>query len=80
MITIICVIANVVFIALAYFLRSSGTTMVIAALATVALLFVTVVYYSRPRSKYINAPDEHEGQIIKSHKLLTLVGEPVEQD
>ncbi len=79
-ITIICVSANIVFISLAYLLRSSGTTMVIAALATVALLFVTVVYYSRPRAKYITESEEHEEQIIKSHKLLTLVGEPVDQD
>jgi UDP-N-acetylmuramyl pentapeptide phosphotransferase/UDP-N-acetylglucosamine-1-phosphate transferase len=81
MITVICVTANIVFIGLAYVLRSQGTTMVIGALATAALLFVTVIYYSRPKQKFINAEaTEHKGEIIKSHKILTLVSEPVEQD
>ena len=81
MITVVCVTANIVFIGLAYVLRSQGTTMVIAALATAALLFVTVIYYSRPKTKFVNTEArEHEGEIIKSHKILTLANEPVEQD
>ena len=80
MITLICVSANIVFIGLAYVLRAQGTTMVMGALATAALLFVTVIYYSRPRSKFItSSPDEHE-EIIKSHKILTLVRETADQD
>ena len=81
MITVICVSANIVFIGLAYVLRAEGTSMVIGALATAALLFVTVIYYSRPKSKFVTA--EARGQkeeIIKSHKILTLVKEPIEQD
>ena len=81
MITVVCVTANLVFIGLAYLLRSQGSTIVIAALATAALLFITVIYYSRPKTKFINAEvREQEGEIIKSHKILTLAGEPVEQD
>lgn len=82
MITVICVSANIVFMVLAFVLRSQGTTIVIGALATAALLFVTIIYYSRPRSKYITkAPAiEHKDEIIKSHKILTLVSEPVEQN
>ena len=80
MITVICVSANIVFIGLAYVLRSQGTTMVIGALATAALLFVTIIYYSRPKPKFATEAREHEGEILKSHKILTLVGEPVEQD
>ncbi|HUS01494.1 MAG TPA: MraY family glycosyltransferase [Chitinophagaceae bacterium] len=80
MITLICVSANVVFIGLAYVLRSQGTTIVIGALATAALLFVTVVYYSRPKQRFAAEAREHEGDIIKSHKILTLISEPVEQD
>jgi len=81
MITLICVSANIVFVGLAYVLRAQGTTMVIGALATAALLFVTVIYYSRPKPKYINVENsQHNGEIIKSHKILTLVSEPVEQD
>ena len=80
MITLICVSANVVFIGLAYVLRSQGTTIVIGALATAALLFVTVVYYSRPKPRFAAEVRENEGDIIKSHKILTLASEPVEQD
>ena len=81
MITVICVSANIVFIGLAYVLRSQGTTLVMGALATASLLFVTIVYYSRPRSRYITPePAEPRGEIIKSHKILTLVSEPVDQD
>ena len=81
MITVVCVTANLVFIGLAYLLRSQGTTMVIAALATAALLFVTVIYYSRPKTKFANTEArEREGEIIKSHKILTLANETVEQD
>jgi UDP-N-acetylmuramyl pentapeptide phosphotransferase/UDP-N-acetylglucosamine-1-phosphate transferase len=80
MITLICVSANIVFIGLAYVLRSQGTTIVIGALATAALLFVTVVYYSRPKPRYAAEAREHEKEILKSHKILTLVSEPVEQD
>ena len=81
MITVICVTANIVFIGLAYALRSQGTTMVIGALATAALLFVTVIYYSRPKQKFVNAEaTEHKGEIIKSHKILHLVSEPADQN
>ena len=81
MITVICLTANIVFIALAYLLRSSGTTMVIAALATAALLFVTVVYYSRPKARFVdNHAHEQEKEMIKSHKILTFAGETVEQE
>lgn len=81
MITVVCVSANIVFIGLAYVLRSQGTTMVIGALATASLLFVTVIYYSRPRSKFITAEiREDEKEIIKSHKILTLVRETADQD
>ena len=79
-ITLICVGANLILIALAYFLRSYGTTMVIGALATASLLFVTITYYSRPRSRYSIQEIEHEEKIIKSHKVLTLVGESINQD
>ncbi len=80
MITVICVSANIVFIGLAYVLRSQGTTMVIAALATAALLFITIIYYSRPKSKYITSEAREHEDIIKSHKILSLVRDTVDQD
>lgn len=81
MITFVCVAANLLFIALAYFLRASGTTWVVGALATAAVLFVSIVYYSRPKQKLLSSDAlSTEQKIIKSHKILTLAGEPVEQD
>lgn len=79
MITIICVSANIIFIGLAYILRSQGTTIVIAALGVTALLLVSTIYYSRPKSKFATAEvREHESGILKSHKILTIANEPVE--
>lgn len=80
MITIICLSANLSFLVLAYFLRSMGTTMVIAALATTSIIFIGVIYYSRPRAKMLAAAHSGEENIIKSHKILSLAGEAVEQE
>ncbi|MEP6616890.1 MAG: MraY family glycosyltransferase [Ginsengibacter sp.] len=81
MITFVCVAANLLFIALAYILRGFGTTWVVAALATAAVVFVSVIYYSRPKQKLISSSHINgEESIIKSHKILTLTSETVEQD
>ena len=80
-ISIICVSANVLFISIAYFLQSMGTTMVIASLATGAVLFVAIIYYSRPKPKLIAADKIHSHEeIIKPRKIFSLAGEPVEQE
>ncbi|MEO9144493.1 MAG: MraY family glycosyltransferase [Ginsengibacter sp.] len=82
-ITYTCVSANIVFIALAYLLRSSGTTMVILILVSVATFAVSIVYHNRPRTRIIISKTNtkiHEDNLIKSHKILTLAGEPVEQE
>jgi UDP-GlcNAc:undecaprenyl-phosphate/decaprenyl-phosphate GlcNAc-1-phosphate transferase len=90
MITLVCVATNILFIALAYILRTSGTTWVVGALASMAVLFVAVIYFSRPKQKLISSDtlNSHEisvtlnsdEKIIKSHLILTHAGEPVEQD
>ncbi len=81
MISFTCVGANILFIALAYFLSFSGTTMVILALSGVSLLGVSIVYYNRPKENFSASNGHGEKQaIIKSHKILTLAGETVEQD
>ena len=79
MVCIICVSANLVFIGVAYGLRSMGTTMVIAALASMAIVFVGAVYYSRSRVR-INDLQGEESAIIKSHKILSLAGETIDQE
>jgi UDP-GlcNAc:undecaprenyl-phosphate/decaprenyl-phosphate GlcNAc-1-phosphate transferase len=81
MISLTCIGTNIIFIALAYFLRFTGTTMVILALSSVSLLLVSVIYYSRPKSKTISLPGRNQTEtIIKSRKILTLASETVEQD
>ena len=81
MISFTCIGINIAFITLAYFLRFSGTTTVILALTGVSLLFVSVVYYRRPKPKTISFPSlSPQETIIKSHKILTLAGETLEQN
>jgi len=83
MITITCILGNIAFITLAYLLRFSGTTMVILALSGVSLAIVSIVYYSRPKTKAkpLALPGHNQKEsILKSHKILTLAGETVEQN
>lgn len=81
LITIICVGVNILFISIAYFLQAMGTTMVIASLATGAVLFIAAIYYSRPKSKMISVNNLHpQKEILKSRKIFTLAAEPVEQE
>ncbi len=81
MIAVACVVTNILFISLAYLLRSYGTTMIILALTTTSVLLVSIIYYSRPKFKAIPFGNRNQKEtILKSHKILTLAGEPVEQD
>jgi UDP-N-acetylmuramyl pentapeptide phosphotransferase/UDP-N-acetylglucosamine-1-phosphate transferase len=80
MVTTVCVGVNILFIALAYALQSLGTTLVFLSLTVVAVAFVGIVYYRRPRPKLESVETISEDQIIKSHKILTLATERIEQD
>jgi UDP-N-acetylmuramyl pentapeptide phosphotransferase/UDP-N-acetylglucosamine-1-phosphate transferase len=81
MITITCLSANLIFIALAYFLRFTGTTMVILALSSVSIILVGMVYYSRPKTKLIPQNTLAKNHtIIKTYKILKLEKEAVEQN
>ncbi len=81
MISLTCISTNIIFITLAYFLRFTGTTMVILALSSVSLLLVSVIYYRRPKSKTVSLQGHTQKEtVIKSHKILTLAGETIEQD
>ena len=81
MISFTCVGANVLFIALAYLLRFSGTTMVILALSGAAIFMVAIIYYSRSKAKMVSIERQTKKEsIVKSHKILTLAGKPVEQN
>ena len=80
MIVVTCLAANLIFIALAYYLRFTGTTVVILALTGLALLIVSCVYYSRPRFKLAGFDEPQKERIIRSHKVISISSEPVEQD
>jgi UDP-GlcNAc:undecaprenyl-phosphate/decaprenyl-phosphate GlcNAc-1-phosphate transferase len=80
MVTITCVTVNIAFIALAFFLRSLGTTTVIGILLVSAFIFIGAIYYSRPRSKNLVNENIPNAEVIKSHKILKLASEPVEAD
>ncbi|MBK7376170.1 MAG: undecaprenyl/decaprenyl-phosphate alpha-N-acetylglucosaminyl 1-phosphate transferase [Chitinophagaceae bacterium] len=80
MVTITCVAVNIIFIAMAYFLRNLGTTTVIGILLVSAFIFIGVIYYSRPRSKSIVDQNISNADVIKSHKILKLASETVEAE
>jgi UDP-GlcNAc:undecaprenyl-phosphate/decaprenyl-phosphate GlcNAc-1-phosphate transferase len=80
-VTFTCVIMNVGFIALAFFLRHMGTTTVLGILLLSAFIFIGTIYYSRPRQKAkLNETIPNAG-MLKSHKVLKLASaEAVEAD
>jgi UDP-GlcNAc:undecaprenyl-phosphate GlcNAc-1-phosphate transferase len=85
MIVVTAITANIVFISLAYFLRSAGTTMDILALSGLSLAIVSIVYYNRPKtkakSKLVGLPGSDQKEpALRARKILTLAGEVVEQN
>ena len=81
MIAFTCVITNILFIALAYSLRSAGTSIVMLTLAGVAIFIVGIIYYNKPTRKLLVTDGHiHEEAIIKTHKIITLAEEPIEQN
>lgn len=84
MVTFTCVAANIVFIALAYFLRHLGTTTLLGILLVSAFIFIGAIYYSRPKNRAIAKNKSNTSipgtSIIKSHKILSLAPESVEAE
>lgn len=80
MVTITCVSVNIAFIAMAFFLRSLGTTTVIGILLVSAFIFIGIIYYSRPKVKQRFEENISTAEVIKSHKILKLASEPVEAE
>lgn len=80
MVTITCVLVNISFIALAFFMRSLGTTTVLGVLLLSAFVFIGIIYYSRPKNRNVLTRKVEKTEIIKSHKIFKLAGEAVEAD
>ena len=81
MIAFTCVAANILFIAMAYSLRFAGSSIVMLTLGAVAIFIVGIVYHNKPKRKLLVTNGHlHEETIIKSHKILTLSEETIEQN
>ncbi len=80
MITVTCVLVNITFISMAFFLRNLGTTTVLGVLLVSAFIFIGIIYFSRPKHKIAVSKKMEKATIIKSHKILSLAGETVEAD
>ncbi len=79
-VTITCVLVNITFIVMAFFLRSLGTTTVLGILLLSAFIFIGAIYYSRPKNKTVVNESIANAGILKSHKILNLAPEAVETD
>ena len=85
MVTFTCVATNIVFIAMAYFLRALGTTTLLGILLVSAFIFIGIIYYSRPKNKAVTKSNRNNNSIpntsiMKSHKILSLAPESVEAE
>ena len=85
MVTFTCVATNIVFIAMAYFLRALGTTTLLGILLVSAFIFIGIIYYSRPKNKAVTKSNRNNNSIpntsiMKSRKILSLAPESVEAE
>lgn len=80
MVTITCVLVNITFISMAFFMRSLGTTTVLGILLLSAFVFIGIIFYSRPKNKNTITRKVEKANILKPHKVLKLAGEAVEAD
>jgi UDP-GlcNAc:undecaprenyl-phosphate/decaprenyl-phosphate GlcNAc-1-phosphate transferase len=80
-VTLTCVFTNMVFIAVAYFLRSMGTTTVIGILLLCAFSFIGVIYYYgrvKNRKALQNQNNNTNPSILQHRKVLSLVTDGLE--
>ncbi len=80
MVTITCVLVNMLFIGMAFFLRGFGTTLVLGLLLISAFIFIGIIYYSRPKQKDSASVNVEKSRILKSHKVLKLATEAIEAE
>jgi hypothetical protein len=79
-VAISCVSANIVFIAVAIALRSWGPTLVIGILLVAASTIISFIYHLRQKRKQHFVERKESQELIKRHKILTLVPESVEAE
>ncbi|UAY51812.1 glycosyltransferase family 4 protein [Ferruginibacter albus] len=78
-ITLTCVGTNIIFIALAFFLRGFGTTIIIGILLSCALILTGIIYYLRPRKK-VKEKRITNDEMIKTHKIFALTPKALEAE
>lgn len=81
-VTFTCVLANIAFIALAYFTRSLGTNISLVILFATAITFIgAIYYYSRIKSRAKATRRTHlNGSSLRHKEVLTLASESVEAE
>lgn len=80
-VTFTCVTANIFFIALAYFFRSAGASLVMFTLIGAATLLVSIVYFFKSKRKIVLVNGQFaQKPLIKAQKLVRVIREPVQQD
>lgn len=77
-ITLTCVLVNIGFILMAYFLRNMGTTAVIGILLVSAFIFIAIIYYSRPKGKAIINKKKPGTEILQPQQLFNLTPKKAE--
>jgi len=81
MVTFLCVGANISLIILTLALRSMGTTVAIGVLMSVSTALISLIYYSRPKTKVDTRPSlQPEEKMIKARKILAFSPEIVEAE
>lgn len=79
-ITLACVSATVLFIAMAFSMRNLDCTVIIGTLLIASLSLIGLVYYLRQKRRTAIISTPATPQIIKSHKVINLVPEALEVD
>ena len=79
-ITLSCIGANIIFIALAYFLQDLGTTIVMGVLLAVTLSLMSYIFLQRKKIRQPVVEQESTHEMVKSHKVFGLIPESVEAE
>lgn len=80
-ITLTCALVTVISIAFAFVFRNADTTLLIGLILVSATALTAIIYYARRRRYRSPYTAKHaEKEVVKSHKILTLVSDTVEVD
>lgn len=76
-----CVAANILFIVLAYFLRSAGASVVMLTLIAAATFLVSVIYFFKSKRKIVVVNGQlHEKTLVKPQNIIRVIRETIQQD